>query len=362
LQKSKLAIIHFIGRPLFVLITWAKYWLVYFDSWPITALILCLVKECCFVKMHEFSGPKRRNAGKSAQKCFALPPSYSGSDSFITHGGNHDWEAITFKGLLASIVSKLTVGWVPLEPLEIPFPRTTPDGPRQRGTNGEENDDEDAANEDMDMDGGEDHDQQRGRSRTKRGRSSDVGNNNDNGEDEEDNNNNNNDNGDDLDEFDRLARDTEKLKILLKLAVEKKIEGSATLTSSLKGNEALLTFISIRYTQLPKTTLQRGYVLYKIKEINMADLNLQDHWQHPKRWTFLEVANKSFVIPSFLYQDFARTTRLAHKRGNVMFETALIGNPLEDEVNDWAESFFSSSPMPTISKPLSLYLVYTESI
>ena len=202
-----------------------------------------------------------------------------------------------------------------------------------------------SGSQDVNMDAGEEISQRRGRSPNKRQRSPNAERNN--GDEDGDPNKNNDNEHSDVDEFDRLARDAEKIKILLKLATEKQIEGSATMTSSLKGNEVRLTFLSIRYTQLPKPALQRGYVLYIIKEMNMQDLNLQAQWQHPKRWLYLEVANKSFVIPSFLYQDFVKTTRLAHKKGNVVFETALIGNPLEDNSDDWENEFLSGRTAQT---------------
>ena len=249
-------------------------------------------------------------------------------------GGKPDISgAPTSKGLLACIASKLIAGLGISGEFSQP---TQPSGIRKWANGEDETMEGDAGGASTNENSTGNEEQQRGRSPNRKRRNPNAENNNQNRGDEGDENGDDHDPYDlsEDDEFARLAAEAELLKVLLRLAEANKIDGSCTLLSSLKGNEVVLEFVAITHST-PPAKPRRGFVLYKLKESGVADLELKNHWKSPNRWVFVEVANKPFVIPSFLLQDFVRSTRLAHKKGTLSFQTAQNGSPLDTEKDDW---------------------------
>jgi hypothetical protein len=235
--------------------------------WPITALILTMVKEFCCAKMPEFCGRKPQKRGN---RPFGRLPSFFGSDFSITPGGIRAFEpAITpFKALLEFIAWKRTGG---LDSSEILSVATGPSGmiPSDAG--------EDESMEGDSSSGGgipennvNESEHQRGHSANKKRVNPNGDNNND--DDDDDNDPHQNPQFSD-DDFDSQARDAEQLKILLRLAQGNRIAGSCTLVSTFQKNEVVLLFVAIKYNHLPEVNPRRGFVLYKIKEEVIIDYN-----------------------------------------------------------------------------------------
>jgi hypothetical protein len=315
-----------------VWITLAKLSRDYLGFWPITVLILVMMKEFCCAKMPEFCGRKPLKRGKEN---FGRRRSFLGLDFSITAGGIRALEpAITpFKALLGSTVWKRIVGSdssgihsVATGPSEM-TPNDTGEDVVMEGdasTGGAPSNN--VINENV-------AENQQGQPANKKRPNPNGDNNND---DEDDDNRPPVEIVDEDEEFDRLAKDAEQLKTLLRLAEGNQICGSCTLLSTFQKNEVVLLFVAIKYTRLPEIQPRRGFVLYKIKETGMSDMDLSKYWAQPNRWVFMEVANKPFAIPSFLIGEFERSTRMAiQRRGVLNFQTVSSSNPVDEGNDDW---------------------------